>query len=80
VEDRSRAANPASQVPGVAAFSYFDLSGRWRVNDKVELRGGATNLTDEQPPIVGGTVGLTDRSTYDVLGRAFYVALRIRLD
>jgi outer membrane receptor protein involved in Fe transport len=80
VRDRSLLTNPASQTPGVPAYHYFDLNGRWRVNDTVVLRAGVTNLADKDPPVVGGSVGLTDKNTYDVLGRTFFVGLNLRFD
>jgi outer membrane receptor protein involved in Fe transport len=80
VVDRSLVTNPASLTPGVSAYSYFDLNGRWKVTDTVDLRAGVTNIEDKQPPIVGGSVGLTDKNTYDILGRTFFVGFTLRFD
>jgi len=58
------------------SIDYFDLNGSWSINDTVSLRGGVNNLTDEQPNVfVPGVQANTDPSTYDVLGRRYYVGL-----
>jgi iron complex outermembrane receptor protein len=78
VVDRTRVTNPASTTPGVPAYSYFDVNARYDVSKFLELRLGVTNLTDRGPPIVGGSVGLTDKNTYDVLGRMFFMGAQAR--
>ena len=46
------------------------------MNDTVSLRAGVNNLTDEQPNVYSpGVQANTDPSTYDVLGRRYYVGL-----
>jgi outer membrane receptor protein involved in Fe transport len=77
VRDSSLATNPASTIPGVPAYNYFDLSGRVEVTDNVELRGGIVNLTDKDLPLIGTGPGTSDVTTYDPLLRRFYVAARI---
>lgn len=58
---------------------YFDLNGSWAVNDAVVLRAGVNNLTDEDPRTYApGVQANTDPSTYDVLGRRYYVGLTAR--
>lgn len=58
------------------AIDYFDLNASWAINDTVSVRGGVNNVTDEQPnQYVPGVQANTDPSTYDVLGRRFYVGL-----
>lgn len=58
------------------SIDYFDLNGSWSINDAVALRAGVNNLTDEQPNIYSpGVQANTDPSTYDVLGRRYYVGL-----
>lgn len=58
---------------------YFDLNGSWAVNDTVVLRAGVNNLTDEDPRTYSpGVQANTDPSTYDVLGRRYYVGLTAR--
>jgi len=65
--------NGNSTLPSI---DYFDLNGSWSVNDRVSLRAGVNNLTDEQPNVYSpGVQANTDPSTYDVLGRRYYVGL-----
>jgi outer membrane receptor protein involved in Fe transport len=69
----------------IPAYDYFDLTGRWAVDDHLTITLSVQNLFDKQPPIVGSTVGSTGfnsgntyPSTYDTLGRRFVAAARIR--
>jgi outer membrane receptor protein involved in Fe transport len=39
------------------SYSIFDLSFNWNVTDAITLRGGITNLLDEEPVEVGSTTG-----------------------
>ena len=65
----------------IPAFSYFDQTAAWDVNDKFEFRLGVQNLFDKKSPIVGDTVGNdanaggTFPNTYDVLGRTFFAGV-----
>ncbi|MGO4409174.1 MULTISPECIES: TonB-dependent receptor domain-containing protein [unclassified Brevundimonas] len=61
------------------SIDYFDLNGSWSINDTVSLRAGVNNVTDEQPNVFSpGVQANTDPSTYDVLGRRYYVGLTAR--
>lgn len=63
----------------IEAIDYFDLNTSWAVNDTVALRAGINNLTDELAPVYTPSVASnTDPSTYDVLGRRFYVGVTAR--
>lgn len=71
-----------SRIP---AYNYFDLSGGWDVNDNIRLVGTISNLTDEQPPEVGNSIGATSTNSgntypqsYDVIGRYYSIGLRAR--
>ncbi|MES3027740.1 MAG: TonB-dependent receptor [Pseudomonadota bacterium] len=63
---------------GVGEVSYYDLVGQYTLKDGVQLRAGVINLTDKQAPQVGSVIGNTDYSTYDLVGRRFYVGARLR--
>ncbi len=66
---------------GTAAkgYSYFDVDASWKATDNYELRLGVTNLGDKQPPIYTSQIEAnTDPSTYDVLGRRFFVGIKAR--
>jgi iron complex outermembrane receptor protein len=62
---------------GVKAMDYFDLSGRYRLTDKAELRGGVLNIADRQPPAWTGE-SATDVALYDMLGRRFYLGVNVK--
>jgi outer membrane receptor protein involved in Fe transport len=76
LDDVSRATSPTSTIAGVRTYNYFDLSGRWRVTDRFELRGGVVNLTNKDLPLIGTGPGTSDVTTYDPLLRRFYVAVK----
>jgi len=64
---------------GVDSMWYFDLRATYDVNDAVSLRVGVNNLFDEQPPLYSPNIQAnTDPSTYDVLGRRYFVGLTAR--
>lgn len=73
----SNVTTPNGTAAGVPAVSYFDLIGRLKVNGDFELRGGVTNLTDKQPPEFGGP-SVTATSTYDVIGRRYFIGATAR--
>jgi iron complex outermembrane recepter protein len=70
--------NAAATTPGTGAYSLVDLFGTWRINEQYSVHGGVNNLLNRDPPIVDGAIGNTEASTYDVLGRTFYLAARAR--
>lgn len=74
------AADVASgDIGKIDAYSYFFLNGSWAVNDTLELFGGIDNLFDKDPPrYASGFQYQTDPSTYDVIGRYFYIGARAR--
>jgi outer membrane receptor protein involved in Fe transport len=76
--DSSRVTNAASVTPGVKAYNYFDLSLRVDPAERFSVRFGVNNLFDKVPPVVSGVLGQTDASTYDVLGRTYYLAATAR--
>jgi outer membrane receptor for ferrienterochelin and colicin len=61
-------------------YSYLDLAAHWGVTGHVQLRAGVNNLFDKDPPFLpAGDIGartLNTFSTYDIVGREVYVALR----
>lgn len=63
---------------GVGSAWYWDLSSRWRVTRWAELRGGVLNLFDRGPELYFPAVDAgTDPSTYDVIGRRFWLGLTL---
>lgn len=69
----------SGDIGKIDAYSYFYLNGSWAVNDTIELFGGIDNLFDKDPPrYASGFQYQTDPSTYDVIGRYFYIGARAR--
>jgi len=80
VEAMGNAANVGSATAtarGVKAMDYFDLTGRYQVNSTVELRAGALNLADRQPPAWTGE-SATDTALYDMLGRRYFLGVNFK--
>jgi iron complex outermembrane recepter protein len=77
MDDVTAVTRPASPATGVPAYDLFDLNVGYRMNDGFRMRAGVTNLFDEDPPIVGGTIGQTQPGTYDIIGRAYFVDAQI---
>jgi iron complex outermembrane receptor protein len=81
VVDNDALLTPSTGVaPSVDAFVYHDLVGKWSVNDMLGLTIGVTNIADQDPPLYttstqAGIQSNTDPSTYDVLGRRYFVNL-----
>jgi iron complex outermembrane receptor protein len=65
-------------APGVASRNYLDLDARWEMRPGLLLEAGVVNLADVSPPQFGTSPGATSLSTYDLLGRRFFVSLKSR--
>ena len=67
----------------IPSYSYLDLSFKYRVNDKVSLRGGVNNVLDTLPPLLDSNSfgisappfgnGNTYPELYDPLGRYMFI-------
>lgn len=73
-------------VPTIDPEHYFDLTARYQINDRLQLRAGIMNLFDTLPPIVGTDYGSTLQNsgntfpaTYDPLGRRYFFGVRATL-
>ena len=69
----------------IPAFDYFDLTTRFSITDNFELTLSAFNIFDKKAPIVGNQAGSTTAgsgntfpSTYDMLGRRYGAAVRVK--
>ncbi len=85
---RGQALVPLSTERGAEkSYNVFDLSGSWTLTKKMNLRYGVDNLLDTPPVITGRRVvgnthpstgqGTTEAGFYDILGRSFYVGLKM---
>ena len=70
---------PVLAVPTVPSVNYFDLALGWDFGENASLNLGIENLFDEDPPLLGSAArdANTDPTTYDILGRRYF--LRVRL-
>ena len=64
----------------IDGYDLFDLTFGFNVSDNLTLNMGVNNLFDEEPPIIGSNAeqANTYPSTYDVLGRDFFVSAQFR--
>ncbi|HEX3397651.1 MAG TPA: TonB-dependent receptor [Steroidobacteraceae bacterium] len=62
----------------IASYSYLDLEATWNVNEVLQIRAGANNVLDKDPPLIdSGLVGggaANTYSIYDMFGRQLFVA------
>lgn len=77
LDDVSRITAPNNIAVGVPAYSTWDLFASAKVSDKFELRGGVTNLFDKGLPFVASNQTGTDTAQYDLIGRSFYMGIKI---
>jgi outer membrane receptor protein involved in Fe transport len=47
------------------------------VNDKWQIRGGVTNLTDKDSVFVSSSQTSTDTAVFDAVGRSYYLGFRV---
>ncbi len=60
-------------------YDVFDLIGSWSIDERLTLRVGVNNVADEDPPYYTSySNSNTDPSTYDVLGRRWFVGLNAK--
>lgn len=66
--------------PKLEAQNYFDLSFSFDVGQSVEIFGGANNLFDDDPPVVGSAQirANTWPATYDYNGRTMFIGVTVR--
>ena len=64
---------------------YFDLTARFNATDNMTFTFSVQNLLDNQPKVVGNTIGTTTfnsgntyPSTYDALGRRYAVSAKLK--
>lgn len=72
---------PNNNVP-VGTEIYWDLAGRYRFSDSLEVFAGISNVTDKQPPLIGFRAGgdsNTQAQLYDTMGRRYFIGARMSL-
>jgi iron complex outermembrane recepter protein len=62
----------------IPAYNYLDLEATWNLNRRVQLRAGANNILDKDPPLVDSFIvaggAANTYSTYDLFGRQLFAA------
>lgn len=78
-EHRAKRIDPNAAATGVNETFYWDLAANWRLSPSVDVGFGVLNLANQPPQRYFPAVdGVTDPSTYDVVGRRFWLSLRLR--
>ncbi|KQN71200.1 TonB-dependent receptor domain-containing protein [Sphingomonas sp. Leaf62] len=84
-DDIANGGGPLEEFRRIGAEHYFDLTTRFGVTDNFDFTISALNLFDNQPKLVGASIGATAYnsgnvypSTYDALGRRFAASARLR--
>lgn len=77
LKDTSFVLTPNNVQVGVKAYNLYDLFGTVKINDKMEFRAGINNLFDKSLPFVASSQISTDPALYDLIGRAYYMGLKI---
>ena len=79
MENRALRRGLDPSATGVDDVWYWDLFGRWTLG-RAELTGGVLNLFDRGPELYRPAIDSnTEPSTYDVIGRRFWIGVRVRL-
>lgn len=83
--DQNTTYDPFSDAPlparDVDAYSLWDLTGSWQINDSLRLRGGLLNVFDEEPPFSNQAyyfIAGYDPTYTDPRGRSYYVGLEYK--
>ncbi len=78
MKNRASVQFPGETFDGVGSVTYWDLAASWRFMENSALRVGVNNVFDKQPPQYSPNVQSgTDPSTYDVIGRRWFVRLDV---
>lgn len=67
--------SPSTAPPGISAYNAFDINARYSLPWDTDVRLGITNLFNKAPPSYGSTPETYDSSSYDVVGRYFFMSL-----
>jgi iron complex outermembrane recepter protein len=67
--------SPTTSPPGVAAYHLFDLNARYTLPWGIDAHAGISNVFNRRPPSYSSTPETYDASTYDVVGRSFFLSL-----
>jgi iron complex outermembrane receptor protein len=63
----------------VAARTYFDLSGNFRLTSNIEIFGAVNNVFNKNPPLAPSAQGGTNQVYFDAIGRYFKAGVRVKM-
>ncbi|MDP3514438.1 MAG: TonB-dependent receptor [Sulfuritalea sp.] len=66
--------NTTQTQTGTPSVDYFDLFGSYILNENFTIRAGVTNVANKRPPFYSNTYPFTDGSTFDSVGRSYYIS------
>ena len=75
---QDKVVDPTATTPGVPAYNYFDFDAHWMFRRGYDLSFGFTNIGDVKPPFVSGQPLTTDSATYDIIGRTYFVGIKVK--
>ncbi len=62
----------------VAKHNYLDLEATWDVNKVLQVRAGASNVLDKDPPVAEANIvaggAANTYGAYDLFGRQLFIA------
>ncbi len=70
---------PATPQPGTETYNTYDLYGTFSPSEKVKIRAGISNVTDELAVRVSSSQWSTDPALYDPTGRQYYLGVSFSL-
>lgn len=79
MDDVTAVTTPATPLPGTPSYSTYDLFGNYNINDRLQIRAGVTNFTDELSVQVSSSQNSTDTSVYSPIGRSWYLGMNFSM-
>ncbi|HNP63854.1 MAG TPA: TonB-dependent receptor [Woeseiaceae bacterium] len=72
--------NPSATATGTDSVWYTDIAGRYDLSESMSFRIGINNVANQQPRLYSPNVQAnTDPSTFDVLGRRYFIGFEWRM-
>lgn len=79
MQNRMEIIFPGEKFTGVPSTYYWDFGATWDVTKYATVRVGVNNAFDQKPRVYQPNVQSgTDPSTYDVIGRRFFIQAQMR--
>ena len=64
---------PVNGLAWGPAYMHHGLDANYRFGKTYNFRAGIDNIANKGPPVLRGTAGVTSPTTYDTVGRRFYI-------